>query len=440
MSDASIESPIVEVHCAHDEMVAVADLQPHPKNPNKHGREQIRRLALIIEKAGWRAPIVVSRLSGCIVAGHGRLAAAQKLSLESVPVSFQDFASAEDETAYLLADNQVAELSEMDQALVAELLAELDEADADLDLTGFAGADLDELLADIEKEEAAAAEPKADKDAAFEPQSEHSIEAGQIYVMGEHRIACGDSGDRALVKRLLGKRKPAIMVTDPPYGVEYDPAWREEAGLSEEGALRLTGTVANDDEADWRHVWPLWRAPVAYVWHAGKYASTVDDSLQAADFEIVSQIIWAKHNFAVSRGDYHWQHEPCWYAVKKGSTHNWQGSRKESTVWAIDSLNPFGKTGSGDKEADHKDTALNQKTGHGTQKPVECMARPIRNNTAKGELVVDPFLGSGSTLIGAQHEGRKCFGCELNPDYVAGIIDRWEKFTGQKATLLEPAS
>jgi len=201
---------------------------------------------------------------------------------------------------------------------------------------------------------------------------------------------------------------------DPPYGVEYDPAWRNQTGAAK---TKRTGKVLNDDRADWREAWSLFPGDVAYVWHGALHAATVAESLEAAGFNVRSQIIWAKDRLVLSRGDYHWQHEPCWYAVKKTGKGHWAGDRKQTTLWQIANK---------DQDAD---------TVHGTQKPVECMRRPILNNSSQGQAVYEPFMGSGTTLIAAETTGRVCHGIELNPAYVDVAVERWQQFTGQAATL-----
>jgi DNA modification methylase len=211
------------------------------------------------------------------------------------------------------------------------------------------------------------------------------------------------------------------MLTDPPYGVGYDPQWREQAGL---GKQRQTGAVINDDRVDWSAAYKLFPGDVAYVWHAGIYAPEVAISLADAGFEIRTQIIWAKQHFAMSRGHYHWQHKPCWYAVRKGQPAGWRGGRKESTLWEVPNLNPFGTAGTEDAV-----------TGHGTQKPVELMRRPILNHTEEGDLIYDPFLGSGSTLIAAERASRVCYGLEISAGYVDAIVLRWQNLTGRQAVL-----
>ena len=232
---------------------------------------------------------------------------------------------------------------------------------------------------------------------------------GDVWILGTHRLACGDCTDPAIVAQCSDGVRPHLMVTDPPYGVEYDPAWRNDAGVNKQ----RRDAVANDDRADWSEAWVLFPGSVAYVWHAGKHASTVQQSLEHADFEIRSQIIWAKNRFALSRGRYHWQHEPCWYAVK-GET-NWAGDRSQSTLWSIN--------------VEILDT------NHGTQKPVECMRRPILNNSSPGHAVYEPFSGSGTTIIASEQTGRACHAIELSPAYVDLAVKRWQDYTGQKATL-----
>ena len=204
------------------------------------------------------------------------------------------------------------------------------------------------------------------------------------------------------------------MITDPPYGVDYDPEWRDESDLVV--GERSKGKVKNDDRVDWTDAYSLFTGDVVYIWHAGRYAERIAKNLIDCGFEIVSQIIWAKQHFAISRGNYHWQHEPCWYAVRKGKNHRWQGSRDQSTLWEIKNNNAFGNSNP------------EEKFGHGTQKPIECMARPIRNNSEKGDIVYDPFLGSGTSLIAAEQLGRICYGLELEPKYCDMIIARYCAF------------
>jgi DNA modification methylase len=203
------------------------------------------------------------------------------------------------------------------------------------------------------------------------------------------------------------------MVTDPPYGVKYDPEWRHRIGVNKSDKR---GKIRNDERADWTAAWALFPGDVAYVWHGALHASTVADSLIKTGFTIRAQIVWAKERLVMSRGDYHWQHEPCWYAVRKKG--NWTGDRKQTTLWNI-------PTGGQDAE-----------TKHSTQKPVECMRRPMLNNSDPGQSVYEPFLGSGTTLMAAQSTGRVCYGVEIDPLFADVAIRRWQAFTGEKACRL----
>lgn len=247
---------------------------------------------------------------------------------------------------------------------------------------------------------------------------------GHLFELGPHRIVCGDSTDPAVVGFLLAGAAPPLMVTDPPYGVDYDPTWRVKAGVSN-GSNKM-GKVSNDDRADWTEVWRLFPGGVAYVWHAGLKADIVKASLEMAGFEMRSQIIWAKDRLVLSRGDYHWQHEPCWYSVREGATGKRTPDRSQATLWRIPV--PGEPPASTVWDINSRDDGGH---GHGTQKPVECMARPMRNHRAAE--VFEPFSGSGSTIIAAETTGRRCYAIELEPRYVQIAIDRWEAFTGKKA-------
>jgi DNA modification methylase len=371
----------------------------------------VERMAASINEFGFKIPIL-ARSSGEVVDGHLRLKAAHKLGMQEVPVVLCDEWSEAQVKAFRLMVNRSVTWAEWDEELLALEIGELKTLDFDLSLTGFEPVEIDEFLFGEEKDDG------REQDVPKLP--EHPItQAGDLWTCGEHRVLCGDATSGEVVGRLLGSIKPAVMVTDPPYGVDYDPNWREQAGL---GRQRQTGTVANDQQVDWSAAYGLFSGDVAYVWHAGVHAAEVAANLESAGFRIRSQIIWAKQHFALSRGDYHWQHEPCWYAVRKGKSGNWSGDRSQSTLWQVANLNPFGGS---NEEA----------TGHGTQKPVELMRRPILNNSLRGDIIYDPFLGSGTTLIAAHSTERVCFGLDIDPRYVDLAILRWQKLTGQAAIL-----
>jgi DNA modification methylase len=243
--------------------------------------------------------------------------------------------------------------------------------------------------------------------------SEARAQPGDLWLLGRHRVLCGDSCNPADVERLLAGEKPALCVTDPPYGVNYDPAWRalEAAKGNLNWTPRRVGDVQNDDRSDWAEAFALIPSTVMYCWHSGLFASVVQIGMEAAGFEMRAQIIWSKARLAVSRGHYHWRHEPCWYAVKKGAKANWIGDRKQTTVW--DGIDRDEIEGVG-----------------GTQKPLECMIRPIRNHAGD---VYEPFLGSGTTLIAAEMEDRTCYGMEIMPSQVDVTLARWEAHSGKTA-------
>jgi len=258
-----------------------------------------------------------------------------------------------------------------------------------------------------------------DENAVVEP-GPTDIVRGDLFVLGRHRLLCGDATSAGDVTRVLDGVTPVLMTTDPPYGVSYDPAWRHRVNPGQRTAV---GRVMNDDRAEWTTAYQLFGGDVAYVWHAGLFGGPIATSLQTAGFEIRSQIIWAKQHFALSRGDYHWQHEPCWYAVRRGRPSRWQGDRTQATLWPVPNLNPMGGTRAGE----------NVVTSHSSQKPVLLFEIPITNHTIAGDAVYDPFVGSGTAIIAAEKLGRACYAMEIDPQYVQAAVTRWEAFTGVKA-------
>ena len=384
----------------------LAKLVPYIRSFRKNDRV-VDRMVASIEQFGFKIPIL-ARSDGEVVDGHLRLKAAQKMGLTEVPVILCDEWTKTQVKAFRLLVNRSATWATWDLELVATEIQELKVMDFDLRLTGFDSREIDHFLLS-EDHSAEEQVPETGAEAISQP--------GDLWICGTHRVLCGDATSKEAVARLLQGDKPVLMVTDPPYGVELDPAWRERAGL---GKQRQTGTVRNDDRVDWRAAYQLFQGDVAYVWHAGVHASEVAAGLEEIGFRIRAQIIWRKQHFALGRGDYHWQHEPCWYAVREGRPSHWSGDRKQSTVWEVANLNPFG---GGNEEA----------TGHGTQKPVELMRRPILNNSERGQVIYDPFLGSGTTLIASESAERICFGLEIDPCYVDVIVRRWQQFAGKQA-------
>lgn len=406
--------------------VALSKVRPYPGNPRKNAAA-VAGVAASIEKFGFRQPIVVDE-EYVVLVGHTRLAAAESLGLKKVPVHVAEGLSADDAKAYRLMDNRSSETATWDKALLGEELTALLEGGFDMEFTGFGADEIADLLHDPKT-------GRTDPDAAPEAKPDPVARPGDLWVLGAHRLICGDSTDAATVIRLLAGAKPHLMVTDPPYGVNYDPAWRKQFGA--DGIA--TGKVQNDDRADWTEAWNLFPGQVAYVWHGALHNVAVSAILVAAGFDVRSQIIWVKPRAPISRGNFHWQHEPAFYAerarateeegaegflvdhetgayaVRVGKTAEWRGGRKQTTVWQIEHMK--------------------NDTGHGTQKPVECMRRPILNNSYPGQSVYEPFCGSGTTLIAGEMEDRPVYAVEIDPVYVDVIVERWQAFSGGVARL-----
>ena len=398
------------------------DLIPYARNARTHTPEQIDQIAASMREWGWTCPILVDE-QNTVIAGHARIEAARKLGWAEVPVVVARGWTEAQKKAYVLADNKLAENAGWDREKLVCELEELRALAFDVSLTGFGADELSRLLR---------SGGLTDPDEV--PAVEEAITVpGDVWILGKHRVVCGDATLADVVERCLGGLRPHLMVTDPPYGVECDPSWREKT-LGNPVLGR--GKVRNDDRADWREAWALFPGSVAYVWHSSLHCAEVAESLEAVRLRLRAQIVWVKQRKVISRGHYHWQHEAAlytvregeddhwrfvpeheiaYYAVKTGETAAWNGDRKQSTVWFIEHVA--------------------SDTGHGTQKPVECMKRPMENNSKAGDAVYDPFLGSGTSLIAAEITGRRCLGIELDPHYVDVAVLRWQNFTGKEAIL-----
>ena len=384
---------------------AVAELTPAARNARTHSAAQVAQIAASIREWGWTVPVLVDEQGG-LIAGHGRVLAAQQMGLADIPVMVARGWTEAQRRAYVLADNKLTLNGGWDEALLRAELTDLRGMGADLiSLRGFSEDEVAALTAD---RSGGLTDPDEVPELPVAPVSV----LGDVWLLGRHRLVCGDSTTAEAVDAALGGVKPHLMVTDLPYGVDYDPAWRNRAGL---GNTKRTGKVENDHRADWREAWALFPGEVAYVWHGALHAAEVAESLEASKYQIRAQIIWAKDRLVMGRGHYHWQHEPCWYAVR--GTGHWAGDRKPTTLWQIASK------------------GQDAETEHGTQKPVECMRRPMDNNSTPGQAVYEPFSGSGTTIIAAEMGGRICIALELSPRYVDVAVLRWQAFTGKAAVL-----
>lgn len=399
-------------------------IKPSPYNPRLDlepgdpGYEKIKRS---IEQFNLVEPLVWNKRSGNLVGGHQRYKIIKDRGDKRVQVVVVDLDDNEERTLNLALNKAVGD---WDTVRLAELLKEMQDVVIDddaiplVELGGFDQEEFDTIIADAEEIIDEIFQSESGPDEVPEPPDEPVTRTGDLWVLGKHSLLCGDATSKDDVENLLDGETPFMMVTDPPYGVEYDPQWRE---LYDQFERHSTDKIKNDDRVDWSAAWSLFPGDVAYIWHASWFIREVSTSLEDCHFQLRSLIIWAKQHFTFSRGHYHWQHEPCWYAVRKGKTAHWSGDRTQSTIWDIQNHNPMGG------KQDDENTKLS------AQKPVECMLRPIRNHGAKGDLIYDPFVGSGTTIIACEQASRRCVAIEIDPIYCDVTVARWEKFTGKKA-------
>jgi DNA modification methylase len=392
---------------------AIDKVIPYDKNPREIPKSALHKVGLSLKENKWRQPIVVDK-DGVIVVGHVRWMAAGELGMDQVLVHVADDMAPSKIRAYRLMDNRSHEETGWEPELLRLEMVELNAIQFDLQLTGFDPPEIDEFLVNLDLGEEVA-------DLVLPPPTRPITALGEVWRCGDHRVLCGDSTKPQDVTHLLIGIRPLLMISDAPYGVQYDAMWREEAGL---GVQRQTGKIANDDRVDWSAAHGLFSGDIAYIWHAGVHSGPVAAGIVEVGFDIRAQIIWIKPNFVLSRGAYHFQHEPCYYCVRKGARSLWRGDRTQSSVWPVASLNPFGGK-------NQEETA----TGHGNQKPIELTRRPILNHLERGDAVYDPFLGSGTTLIAAELTGRICYGIEILPKYVDLAVCRWQRLTRRSATL-----
>jgi DNA modification methylase len=396
----------MKVYCKFDEYVHLSKLKNHPKNRNKHDQDQVDRLAKLYEYHGVRHPIIVSNLSGCIVAGHGRKMAAKKAGMTEFPVVYQDFENAEKEYAFLQADNAIASWAELDFAGINSDIGEFG-PEFDLEMLGIKN-----FVVDV-----ADKEPGCDEDEVPE-HVEPKTKRGDIYKLGNHRLMCGDSTMIDDVEKLMDGEKADILHTDPPYNVDYSNQDRPKAGKTD------LGRIENDSMTDESFKEPLVGAlsnafmfckddSTAYVWYASKESINFITSAEQSGWTVNQQIIWKKP-MLLGRGRYQWAHEPCIFAVKGKPW--FTDDRTKTTVWDF---------GGYDKS----------KNVHPTQKPVFLPEEALNNSSKIGSNVLDMFGGSGSTLMAAEKTNRNCFAMELDPHYCDVIVARWEKYTGKKAEL-----
>jgi site-specific DNA-methyltransferase (adenine-specific) len=389
--------------------VAVDKLIPYAKNSRTHSPEQVAQIAASIKEFGFRNPILVDGVG--IIAGHGRLMAAQKLNLDKVPTIDCSDMTESQKKAYIIADNKLAMNAGWDMDFLKLELQDLEDADFDLSLTGFDDKELDALLNVIQ-----GTEGLTDEDDVPDTPIEPKTKIGDIYILGNHRLMCGDSCSVTDMQKLVNDRQVDMWLTDPPYNVAY------------EGKTKDALTIQNDsmDNEGFRQFLRdayvtadtvMKAGAVFYIWHADSEGYNFRGAANDAGWKVRQCLIWKKSTMVMGRQDYHWKHEPCLYGWKEGAGHLWATDRKQTTVLEFDKPNR-------NKE-------------HPTMKPVALFEYQMLNNTKGGDIILDSFGGSGTTMLAAEKNGRIAYLMELDPKYCDVIVKRWEDFTGKKAVLSE---
>ena len=460
----------IPVHCAHSAIVKTNELKPHPRNPNIHPKEQIQAFAKIIQTLGWRQAIVVSTRSGLITKGHGKLAVARYLEAREVPVDYQAYKDEAQEWQDIIADNKIAEMSERDEVAVAAMLQELKNAGANTALTGYRDNEVDRMLAKLRGD---APEKPPEEQEAEELQAKWQVKTGQLWQCGAHRILCGDSTSPEAWRRLLEGHLAQVVHTDPPYGVDYHDA----AGTGIQGDKLEQNNLADLVRRALQLAVKHTHADAAfYVWHANR--RDFEAALDIAGLQEKQYITWVKDSFVLGRNDYHWQTEHCFYAEKAGQKAKWCGDRTQGTVWrvkklendgnAIDLANGLHLTDGASASlflrhnppkagkfrhlrVDAEPVVVADRTGttawqvsrdaradylHPTQKPAQLAEIAITNSSAEGDVVVDCFGGSFSTLVACETLKRRAFVMDLEPKWCAVGIERWHRATKLQPTLL----
>ena len=415
------------------EIIGIDELTPYGNNARKHGTQDIEAIKNSIREFGFNDPIGVWGPENTIVEGHGRLQAAKELGLEEIPVIHLDHLTDEQRRAYALAHNRTAELSEWDMELMELELADI--FDIDMDAFGFDEFGPEEML-DVQEDD-------------FDPDinAEARTKAGDIWQLGEHRLLCGDSTDPAEIAEFLGGCEADLLLTDPPYNVDYTGKTKD--------ALKIQND--NMDDQNFRAfltdamnaATPVMKpgAPF-YIWHASSEGFNFHAACRAAGLQVRQTLVWVKNTMVLGRQDYHWKHEPCLYGWKDGAAHYFTPDRRQTTV--VEDRQEFKKMKKAELvdlleelfDDDTPTTVMHEDKPavsdlHPTMKPIKLMARCIQNSSRKGDIVLDLFGGSGSTMIACEQLGRKCYMVERDPFYCDVIIERWEKFTGGTATLLQ---
>ena len=435
--------------------VDVSLLKPYERNAKLHGVDQIEKLCKSIEEFGFISPCLIDNDYN-VIAGHGRIMAAKRMGMESVPCLFVEGLTDEQRRAYILADNRLTELGEWDMELVRSELSDLKDAEFDTSLIGFdIDIAFDESMAQIDDETWGDGLPGSG--------ATQKSKVGDIYQLGKHRLMCGDSTNPEMVQKLMGGDLADLLLTDPPYNIglgsencgsaQTISGSGKKLARQEDGAFLLNDNLTDEQfvaflTAAMQNAYAAMRdGAVFYVWYATRSTVSFTRAIEQSGLSIKQNLIWVKNVFTLGRQDYQWRHEPCFYGWKEGATHYFIDSRKNGTVFQSKIPDFAMMTEAEMREAltriyaDVKpDTLFENKPLvcdlHPTMKPVKLMKRLIHNSSKEDDIVLDLFGGSGSTLISCEELGRRCYCMEYDPHYADVIVERWEDRTGEKAVLL----
>lgn len=384
-------SPVVET-------IDIESLIPYARNSRTHSDSQVAQIAASIKEFGFTNPVLIDG-DGGIIAGHGRVMAARKLKLAEVPCIRLGHLTETQKRAYIIADNKLAMNSGWDNEMLKLEFAELTDEGFDLDLIGFSEEELAEILKDPEQ----LTEGLTDEDATPDLPEEPTTKVGDIYILGNHRLMCGDSTSIDAVDKLMCGQKADMVFTDPPYGVDYKGINNDSRDGLEDLLRAAFGNYLASSKS----------GASIYCFHSDRCADVFHKVFREF-FHFSSMIIWAKNSLTLSQTDYQSQHEPCLYGWMDNGKHSWYSDRKQTSVWRFD------------KE---------RVEGHTTPKPVALVEKAVNNSSKGGDAILDLFGGSGSTLIACEKIGRHARVMELDPKYCDVIVKRWEDFTGKKAVL-----
>ena len=400
-------------------------LQPYAKNAKLHGEDQVAKIAASIAEFGWTVPVLVGE-DGEVIAGHGRILAAQKLGLTEAPVIVLGHLTEEQRRAYRIADNRLTELGAWDDALLSAELKDLLADEFDLSLIGFSDGELDKLLSAVPDEDG---EGSGDSDGSTppvtipEPPRNPASRTGDLWILGDHRLLCGDSTSAADVRRLMNGERAVLFATDPPYLVDYDGSnhptrnkdWSASYGTtwddSSQGAELYDGFIAAavaeaiTEDAAW------------YCWHASRRQAMLEACWDKAGAFVHQQIIWVKDRGVLTRSHYLWKHEPCFMGWRRPNRPPKVAEETLPSTWVMPSF------------------AKDERPDHPTPKPLDAFGIPMRQHVARGGLCYEPFSGSGSQIMAGEANGRRVFAMEISPAYVDVAVERWEAETGKDAVL-----